>query len=123
MVHANNAKPNRCSVRRSILHRLVRVLQNKRYLKIDIFLNSILIQNHLKKERTQYYLIKEGLLKLVQVLAGSLNIKLGTNVTAIRSTDRGVLVQTSQHTFRSKKIIVTVPLGILQREFGSVSME
>jgi monoamine oxidase len=63
----------------------------------------------------------QGYKQLVDFLATGLNISLGQKVTAIDSSTALVKVTTDKGSFTADKVIVTVPLGVLQK--GTISFK
>ncbi|WP_375448377.1 flavin monoamine oxidase family protein [uncultured Fibrella sp.] len=68
---------------------------------------------HTGRERDQ--LVTGGYVTLVRQLLAGIDVRLKTVVRAIRQSATGVTVETDQQVFEADQVIVTVPLGVLQR--------
>jgi monoamine oxidase len=55
-----------------------------------------------------------GYRRLVEILSAGLDVRLETPVAAIEHGGTGVLVHSEQETFEGDRVVVTVPLGVLQ---------
>jgi len=59
-------------------------------------------------------ILLDGLQQIIDALKERVNVRLNHIVTKIEYQDNGVVVHTSNKQFRSKKVLVTVPLGVLK---------
>lgn len=57
----------------------------------------------------------DGYDQIVQGLAAGLDIRLQHVVTAVNYSDEGVIVESNQGQFTSQRVIITLPLGVLQK--------
>jgi monoamine oxidase len=60
------------------------------------------------------HLLSKGYEPLVQYLSQGLDIRLGQKVQRILRTDPSCQIETDQQVFRAERVIVTLPLGVLQ---------
>ncbi len=58
--------------------------------------------------------IREGYDEMVKRLARGVNVMLGQAVTLVDTTGADVVVETASHRISGKRVLVTVPLGVLQ---------
>ena len=63
---------------------------------------------------TTLYMIKEGLLKLLEQLSEGIEIEFGNPVTSIDYTEDLIDVSTQKKSYRCHKALVTLPLGVLK---------
>ena len=66
-------------------------------------------------------LLKTGYINIINGLAQGLDVKLSQKVTAVTQTGSSVSVTTTTNTFDADRVVVTLPLGILQRSDISFS--
>ena len=63
----------------------------------------------------QHVIFPQGYNQITNGLAQGLDIRLNTEVKTIKYSQSGVEVQTSNGTFTSEKVVVTIPLGVLKQ--------
>lgn len=99
-----------------LLRYFLRTVIDLTYAERSELLNTNALAINPEYENTSDYVIPAGYSSMVERLAIGLDIRLGTIVSRISYSERGVEVFTDQGTYEGSHVVVTVPLGVLKAQ-------